>query len=84
MRQPPADAHPGSLADRLERERRRRSFAVPGSAADEDARMEALFLDRQLSGGPRAARWPIEEPAESLSQTGDASNAIGTSSKVSD
>jgi hypothetical protein len=83
VRQPPAEAYPGSLVDRLERERRRRSFAVPGSAADEDARMEALFLERQLSGGLGAARWPIEEPPESLSQTGDASDAIGTS-KVSD
>jgi hypothetical protein len=72
MPRPHPDTYPSSLAERLERERRRRSYAVPGSSDDEDARMEALFLERELSDGRPGARWPAEEPSSSWSTRSDA------------
>gem|GEM_PF-6659683 len=43
--------------DHLERARRRRSFAVPGSPEDEEARRDALDVDSQLTGRRRGSRW---------------------------
>jgi len=45
------------VADRLERARRQRGQALPGSPEDEDARLDAAYLQRELRERTRHREW---------------------------